>query len=87
MTNAFKPLSAGDIENRIEELRKSYAPEWKFDRDNPDAGSVIAQIFALSAGRKQQAHESDARALSHGVCQHAGCKPAPCTAGSQYGYL
>lgn len=46
MTNAFKPLSAGDIENRIEELRKSYAPEWKFDRDNPDAGSVIAQIFA-----------------------------------------
>lgn len=46
MTNAFKPLSAGDIENKIEELRKSYAPEWKFDRDNPDAGSVIAQIFA-----------------------------------------
>ena len=46
MTNAFKPLSAGDIENRIEELRKSYAPEWTFDRDNPDAGSVIAQIFA-----------------------------------------
>ncbi len=46
MTNAFKPLSAGDIENKIEELRKSYAPEWKFDRVDPDAGSVIAQIFA-----------------------------------------
>ncbi|MBR1669718.1 MAG: hypothetical protein IJ695_03385 [Butyrivibrio sp.] len=46
MTNAFKPQSAEDIENRIEELRKSYAPEWKFDRDNPDAGTVIAQVFA-----------------------------------------
>ena len=46
MINAFKPQSAADIEKKIEELRKSYAPEWRFDRDNPDAGSVIAQIFA-----------------------------------------
>ena len=46
MESAFKPQSAEDIENRIEELRKSYTPEWKFDRDNPDAGSVIAQIYA-----------------------------------------
>ncbi|WP_035777259.1 hypothetical protein [Butyrivibrio sp. AE3004] len=46
MESAFRPQSAEDIENRIEELRKSYTPEWKFDRDNPDAGSVIAQIFA-----------------------------------------
>ncbi len=46
MTNAFKPQSVEDIEKRIEELRKSYAPEWKFDRENPDAGTVIAQIFA-----------------------------------------
>ena len=46
MESAFKPQSAEDIENRIELLGKSYAPEWKFDRDNPDAGTVIAQIFA-----------------------------------------
>ncbi len=46
MANAFKPQSVEDIENRIEELAKSYVPEWKFDRDNPDAGTVIAQIFA-----------------------------------------
>ncbi len=46
MSNAFKPQSAGDIEKKIEELRKSYAPEWKFDPANPDAGTVIAQIFA-----------------------------------------
>ncbi len=46
MDSAFRPQTAEDIENRIEELRKSYAPEWKFDRKNPDAGSVIAQIFA-----------------------------------------
>ncbi len=46
MTNAFKPQSARDIENRIEELAKIYVPEWKFDRNNPDAGTVMAQIFA-----------------------------------------
>lgn len=46
MNNAFKPQSIEEIENRIEKLRQSYAPEWKFDRNNPDAGSVIAQIFA-----------------------------------------
>ena len=50
MDNVFEPLLAQDIENRIEKLRKSYAPEWKFDSDfdsgNPDAGSVIAQLFA-----------------------------------------
>ncbi|MBO4457643.1 MAG: hypothetical protein J5802_07980 [Butyrivibrio sp.] len=46
MSNIFEPLSAKDIENKIEKLRKSYAPEWKFDPDDPDAGSVIAQIFA-----------------------------------------
>ncbi len=46
MANAFKPQSAEEIENKIEELRKSYTPEWRFDRVNPDAGSVIAQIYA-----------------------------------------
>lgn len=46
MESAFKPQTAEDIENRIDSLRKSYAPEWKFDRIDPDAGSVIAQIFA-----------------------------------------
>ncbi len=46
MVNVFEPLSAQQIEDRIEELAKSYVPEWKFDRNNPDAGSVIAQIYA-----------------------------------------
>ena len=46
MNNAFKPQTAEDIENRIEHLRQSYAPEWKFDRQNPDIGTVIAQVFA-----------------------------------------
>ena len=50
MSNVFEPLLAQDIENKIEKLRKSYAPEWKFNSDldsvNPDAGSVIAQLFA-----------------------------------------
>ncbi len=46
MNNAFRPQSVEEIENKIEKLRKSYAPEWKFDRVNPDAGSIIAQAFA-----------------------------------------
>ena len=46
MNNAFRPQSVEDIENKIEKLRKSYAPEWRYDRINPDAGSVIAKVFA-----------------------------------------
>lgn len=38
--------SREDIEDRIEELASSYVPEWHFDRENPDIGSVIAKIFA-----------------------------------------
>ncbi len=46
MSNVWKPLSAGEIENKIEHLASSYIPEWHFDRDDPDIGSVIAQVFA-----------------------------------------
>ncbi len=35
-----------DILNRIEKLALSYTPEWKVDYSNPDAGAVIALIFA-----------------------------------------
>ena len=38
--------TAGDIEERIGELAASYVPEWHFDRENPDIGSVIAKLFA-----------------------------------------
>ena len=35
-----------DIINQINTLSKSYVPEWKFDENNPDIGSVIALIFS-----------------------------------------
>lgn len=35
-----------DIRKEINELAKSYAPEWKFDTENPDIGSAIAMVFA-----------------------------------------
>ena len=38
--------TANDIEDRIGELAASYTPEWSFDRDNPDIGSVIGRLFA-----------------------------------------
>lgn len=34
------------LEQRIRELAASYTPEWKFDTDEPDIGSVLALIFA-----------------------------------------
>ena len=46
MSKRWIPQNAEDIENRIEELANSYVPEWKFDRTDPDVGSVIAQVFA-----------------------------------------
>lgn len=38
--------SQADIEDRIRKLASSYVPEWHFDRENPDIGSVIARVFA-----------------------------------------
>ncbi|MCR5411078.1 MAG: hypothetical protein K6E90_08885 [Lachnospiraceae bacterium] len=40
--------TAQDIEQNIEELAKSYIPEWHFDLQDPDIGSAIAKIFANS---------------------------------------
>ncbi len=37
--------SRTDIEDRIRQLASSYVPEWQFDREHPDIGSVIAEIF------------------------------------------
>ncbi len=34
------------VRNRIRQLAKSYVPEWKFDEQNPDIGSVIAMVYA-----------------------------------------
>lgn len=38
--------TAVDIEERIGELAAAYVPEWHFDREDPDIGSVIAKLFA-----------------------------------------
>lgn len=35
-----------DVINQINTLSKSYVPEWKFDEQNPDIGSVVALIFS-----------------------------------------
>ena len=36
-----------DIEDKIEELSRSYVPEWHYDREDPDIGSTIARLFAM----------------------------------------
>ncbi|MBQ7724853.1 MAG: hypothetical protein IJT63_04490 [Lachnospiraceae bacterium] len=36
-----------DIENKIKKLAGEYTPEWHFDSDDPDIGSVIAKLFAV----------------------------------------
>ena len=35
-----------DIKEHIDLLAKSYVPEWNFDKNNPDIGSVIALLYA-----------------------------------------
>lgn len=37
---------AKDIEKEIEELAASYTPEWRYDTEDPDIGSVLAKIFS-----------------------------------------
>jgi len=38
--------SRNDIIGQIQKLAASYAPEWQFDEENPDIGSVLALLFA-----------------------------------------
>ncbi|MCC8162095.1 MAG: hypothetical protein LIO86_02740 [Lachnospiraceae bacterium] len=38
--------SREELERQIEELAASYVPEWRFDREDPDIGSVLAKLFA-----------------------------------------
>lgn len=35
-----------DILQEIKELSESYVPDWKFDAENPDVGSVISMLYA-----------------------------------------
>ncbi|MBQ6968583.1 MAG: hypothetical protein IJP84_11870 [Lachnospiraceae bacterium] len=39
--------SVTELENRIEKLSAEYTPEWHFDNNDPDIGTVIAKIFAI----------------------------------------
>ena len=40
-----------DICNEIATLAKTYTPEWRFTKNNPDTGSVISMIFAEQFGK------------------------------------
>lgn len=44
--NQLDKRTAEEIRKKIRELSVSYTPEWSFSTENPDAGSVIAMIFA-----------------------------------------
>ncbi len=37
--------------DQIEEKAESYTPEWRFNRENPDAGTALAEIFAKMQAR------------------------------------
>ncbi|MCD8130229.1 MAG: hypothetical protein LUE16_02945 [Lachnospiraceae bacterium] len=38
--------SREELEEEMEALAASYVPEWRFDRENPDIGSVLVKVFA-----------------------------------------
>lgn len=46
MSGKFQGKSREEIFERTARLAESYTPEWKFDTQNPDGGSVIGMIFA-----------------------------------------
>ena len=66
--------TAGEIEDRIEELAASYVPEWHFDREHPDIGSVIGKLFAGQM-------EGNIVQVPHGIYQPSGHFSAPGKAG------
>lgn len=43
---ALDPRTEAELCRRVEELAASYTPEWRFDREFPDIGSVLALVFA-----------------------------------------
>jgi hypothetical protein len=45
-TYRIDPGRKKELHSRISELAASYAPEWIFDPNDPDIGSVIAMLFA-----------------------------------------
>lgn len=42
----FSGKKEEEILERIEKKAESYTPEWRFDRENPDAGTVLSMVFA-----------------------------------------
>lgn len=48
LQNEFRiePRSEDDLRREISRLAASYTPQWLFDEDHPDAGTVIGLIFA-----------------------------------------
>lgn len=40
------PRTESDLRAQMAELAHSYTPEWAFDPDKPDIGSVIGLLFA-----------------------------------------
>lgn len=42
----FKQQSIEEIIKKIEKKALSYTPEWRFDRENPDIGTVLSLVFA-----------------------------------------
>lgn len=45
-TTTIDSRTEQEILQEIKELSESYVPEWKFDTQNPDIGSVIGMIYA-----------------------------------------
>lgn len=42
---ALDPRTREELCRRVEELAASYTPEWRFNRESPDIGSVLALVF------------------------------------------
>lgn len=66
-----------DIEENIREKAARYTPEWKFAREGPDVGSVIALLFAEQMAKIMQACKRRQRQYKEALCALTGAMASP----------
>lgn len=66
-----------EVEAEIKRLSESYVPEWRFDRENPDAGSVIAMIFAGQTEETIECYNQAPRRFQKEFARLLGMYPKP----------
>lgn len=82
MPEPNEALSRGELLEQIAALARSYTPEWRFTARNPDAGSVIAMIFASQLAENLERYRALLGGLRAEFVSLLGLSPAPASPAS-----